>query len=282
MEPLIASPQVASPLSASLVPLLRRLADQADAAATNAAELLPAGEDPLPEAERAAWRRVLTGFAKSEGFEEWVMAPTAAGLAASGLNDSEVLRFFRLQGEDELRHEGLFRTYLTRHFGAAATPPAMADRLVYDGFLRAFVNRSARKPLRLLLPLLVFEKTGTLYLRRLLAGVSPDKPRLRALIEAIFRDEARHVAGVGATCRALVALDPPGAVERLVLKAVCRVVVMDMDRKAWWKPGLHEHMKTLGVDADAMNADNERVYSEICALLNQREADTDDARYVAG
>ena len=269
---------------ATLAPLLARLSDQAEAAAQAAATLLPEGLDPLPDAQRAAWRRVLNGFARSEGFEEWVMAPTAAGLVGSGFGDPEVLRFFKLQGEDELRHERLFRAYLETHFGDRAPEQTVAHRVIYDGFMKALVTRSARKPLRLLLPLLVFEKTGTLYLRRLLAGAGKDLPRLHALVQAIFRDEARHVAGVGATCRALIAADPPGRLERAALRGICRVVVMDMDRKAWWKPGLQDHMRVLGVDADAMNADNERVYAELCALIDGRSPDdeADERRYAAG
>ncbi len=274
--PLIAAPP------ATLPPLLARLSDQAEAAAAAATSLLPDGRDPIPEAQRAAWRRVLNGFAKSEGFEEWVMAPTASGLAAAGFGDPEVLRFFRLQGEDELRHERLFRSYLATQFGDAVPETTVAHRLVYDGFMKALVTRSARQPLRLLLPLLVFEKTGTLYLRRLLAGAGQDLPRLHALVQAIFRDEARHVAGVGATCRALVAIAPPGRVERAALRGICRIVIMDMDRKAWWKPGLAAHMQALGVDADAMNADNERVYAEVCTLIDGRgRDDADEHRYAA-
>ena len=274
-------PPTATP-PASLSPLLARLSEQAEASAAAAATLLPDGLDPLPDAQRAAWRRVLNGFAKSEGFEEWVMAPTASGLAAAGFGDPEVLRFFRLQGEDELRHERLFRTYIEAHFGDKAPEKSLADRLIYDGFMKALITRSARQPLRLLLPLLVFEKTGTLYLRRLLAGAGQDLPRLHALVQAIFRDEARHVAGVGATCRAVVAVDPPGRLERAALRGICRVVVMDMDRKAWWKPGIEAHMQALGVAADAMNADNERVYEEICRLIDGRDRDdADEHRYAA-
>ena len=265
----------------SLGPLLDRLSDQAEAAASAQADLLPEGTDGMPEVERAAWRRVLMGFAKSEGFEEWVMAPTAEGLASCGFGDPAVLRFFRLQGEDELRHERLFRTYLARHFGEVVSDTGVGHRIVYDGFLKSVVTRSARKPLRLLLPLLVFEKTGTLYLRRLLASAGADKPRLNALVGAIFRDEARHVAGVGATCRALVAVDPPGRLERAVLRGVCRLVVMDMDRKAWWKPGLEAHVRALGVDPEAMNADNERIYREVCRVIDGAGVEADDAGYAA-
>lgn len=275
-------PPIAAP-PATLAPLLARLSDQAEAAAAAQADLLAEGADPIPADQVAAWRRVLNGFAKSEGFEEWVMAPTAKGLAACGFGDPEVLRFFRLQGEDELRHEKLFRGYLAAQFGDRAPETTVAHRLVYDGFMTALITRSARRPLRLLLPLLVFEKTGTLYLRRLLAGAGKELPRLHALVNAIFRDEARHVAGVGATCRALVAADPPGRLERAALRGICRVVIMDMDRKAWWKPGLQDHMRALGVDADAMNADNERVYAEICAMIDGHDrAEADEHRYAAG
>lgn len=275
-------PPTAAP-PATLLPLLARLSDQAEAAAAAAASLLPEGRDPIPDAQRTAWRRVLNGFAKSEGFEEWVMAPTASGLVAAGFADPEVLRFFKLQGEDELRHERLFRAYLESQFGDKAPETTVAHRVIYDGFMMALVTRSARRPLRLLLPLLMFEKTGTLYLRRLLAGAGQDLPRLHALVQAIFRDEARHVAGVGATCRALVAIEAPGRAERAALRGICRIVVMDMDRKAWWKPGVEAHMRALGVDADAMNADNERVYEEVCALIEGRgRDDADEPRYAAG
>ena len=74
----------------SLGPLLDRLSDQAEAAASAQADLLPEGTDGMPEVERAAWRRVLMGFAKSEGFEEWVMAPTAEGLASCGFGDADI------------------------------------------------------------------------------------------------------------------------------------------------------------------------------------------------
>ena len=71
---------------------------------------------------------------------------------------------------------------------------------------------------------------------------------------------------MGLTCRALVALAPPGRGERLLLRALVRLVIWDMDRAAWWKPGLGAHMQAIGLDAIAMRAESEAVARELAAL----------------
>jgi hypothetical protein len=117
---------------------------------------------------------------------------------------------------------------------------------------------------------LTFEKTVSHYLTRLLAGADAGMPRLAAVMKEIRHDEARHVAGVGMTCRALVAQKPPGPAERAIVASVVRLVVWDMDRAAWWKSGLKGHMDALGFDAMAMRRENEQVYQEMIAILDGR------------
>lgn len=246
---------------------LAQLAQQAELAA-GAVPPLADGLDDVPVHQRAAWRRVLVGLAKGEGIEEWVIEPVAKGLAAAGLDEADVLRFFHTQGVDELRHRDLFLAYLDRHFGDGPAPETpLAHQLVYDGLFKLIIQQSAAHPLRLLMPLWVYEKTVSAYLTRLMACAGDELPRLQALMKGIRIDEARHVAGVGLTCRALVAKQQPDPVERAIVTGLCQLVVWDMDRDPWWKPELGGHMRALGLDAAAMRRDNEAVLEEIKAML---------------
>lgn len=245
-----------------LLPTLAQLAAQAEATDYGLAD----AHDALPEAQRAAWRRILAGLAKGEGLEEWIIAPVARGLAAAGLDEAEVTRFFATQGVDELRHRDLFLAYLARHYADAPPTPILAHKLLYDGLFRLIIAQSERRPLRLLLPLLAYEKCVSAYLTRLIA-CAEGLPTLTTAMKAIRQDEARHVAGVGLTCRALVARKPPGRLERALLRGLVRLVIWDMDRAAWWKPGLAAHMGAVGLDAAAMRAENEAVARELFALV---------------
>lgn len=254
---------------AELPPILASLAEQAEAVAKGHPGL-PEGHDAIPNGQKAAWRRVLVGLAKGEGIEEWVIEPVARGLGRAGLDAAPVLRFFATQGVDELRHRDLFLAYLDRHWPAEPVPQLASHKLVYDGLFRFVIRQSEAHPLRLLLPLLTYEKTVSHYLTRLMAVADAGMPRLAAVMKEIRQDEARHVAGVGMTCRALVAKQPPGAAERAVLAALVRLVVWDMDRAAWWKSGLAAHMDALGLDALAMRRENELVYQEMIAIVEGR------------
>ena len=89
-------------------------------------------------------------------------------------------------------------------------------------------------------------------------------------MKSIRVDEARHVAGVGMTCKALVAAKQPDPLERALVTGLCQLVVWDMDRAPWWKPELGLYMKDLGLDADAMRRDNEAVLDEVKAILEGR------------
>jgi hypothetical protein len=249
---------------------LAQLADQAEAVCANPPGLAD-GLDAVPAHQREAWKRVLVGLAKGEGIEEWVIEPVAKGLAKAGLDEADVLRFFETQGADELRHRDLFLAYIARHFEpAAASEPLWIHQVVYDGLFKAIIQQSEANPLRLLLPLWVYEKTVSGYLTRLMACAGDDLPRLGALMKSIRIDEARHVAGVGLTCKALVAAQKPDIIERGLVMALCQLVVWDMDRAPWWKPELAGHMKALGLDADAMRRDNEAVLTEVAAILEGR------------
>lgn len=252
-----------------LTPTLAALALQAEAVAANA-PALPDGCDEVPEHQKAAWKRVLVGLAKGEGIEEWVIEPVAKGLAAAGLDEAEVLRFFTTQGVDELRHRDLFLAYIDRHFAGPAPAPLFVHQVLYDGLFKLVIQQSELHPLRLLLPLWVYERTVSGYLTRLMACTGPGMPRLQAVMKGIRVDEARHVAGVGLTCKALVAARKPDAVERTLVTALCQLVVWDMDRDPWWKPELGGCMRDLGLDAAAMRRDNEAVMHEVVAILEGR------------
>jgi hypothetical protein len=252
-----------------LAPTLGSLAEQAEAVAAGAPTLAD-GLDEVPASQRAAWQRVLVGLAKGEGIEEWVIDPVAQGLASAGLDSAEVLRFFHTQGVDELRHRDLFLAYLDRHFDERAETPLLAHQLVYDGLFKLIIQQSTQHPLRLLLPLWVYERTVSGYLSRLLALAPDSMPRLQAAMKGIRVDEARHVAGVGLTCRALIAKQRPDPLERALVTALCQLVVWDMDRAPWWKPELGAHMQALGLDAEAMRRDNEAVLDEVKAMLEGR------------
>lgn len=260
-------PAYASP--ADLSPALASLAEQAVTVARDHAGM-PEGHDAIPESQKAAWRRVLLGLAKGEGIEEWVIEPVARGLSRAGLDAEPVLKFFETQGVDELRHRDLFLAYLDRHWPGEGVPEIASHKLVYDGLFKVIIRQSEEHPLRLLLPLLTFEKTVSHYLTRLMACADAGMPRLAAVMKEIRHDEARHVAGVGMTCRALVAQKPPSAAERALVASLVRLVVWDMDRAAWWKSGLKGHMLALNLDAIAMRRENELVYQEMIAILEGR------------
>jgi hypothetical protein len=248
---------------------LAPLAEQSEALGSLAAEP-PAGQDDIPDGQRDAWRRVLAGLAKGEGIEEWVVEPIARGISAAGLGNAEAERFLRAQGVDEHRHEGLLLAYLKRHWGELPAKPLLAHRVLYDGLFKAVIKQSERHPLRLLLPLWIYEKTVSAYLTRLMPCAGQAMPLLASMMKGIRVDEARHVAGVGILCRALVERQAPGTFERFMILALCRLVVWDMDRAAWWKPGLRGFMHDIGLDADAMRRENEATLLEARALLNGR------------
>lgn len=251
--------------AADLPAFLAKLSDQSDLAAAAPAPAI--ARDAIPPPQLAAWQRVVRSFAKSEGFEECVMAPTAAGLAAVGFDDPQILRFFKSQGEDELRHRDFFYAYMDENFAGDRKASSLATQLLYDLGFKAVVRGSAAKPLRLLMPLLVIEKTVTLYVRRLQDCAGPEMACLMQVLRTVMKDEARHVAGVGATCKALVAANAPSPAEQRVLARICALVVADMDRTAWWKPGLAKQMASLGLDAAAMNRDNALVMAEMRAII---------------
>ncbi|MDB5100021.1 MAG: hypothetical protein JWM80_4442 [Cyanobacteria bacterium RYN_339] len=255
-------------LLAELAPSLSRLADQADAVAA-AYVGPPAGQDAIPEHQRAAWFRVLASFAKAETLEEEFLAPALASAQTSGLGHPDVLRFFKSQAHDEERHLGMLRAYMDAHYGSSTTQTGWLTTMLYDRVMGTFSRRGQRQPLMLLLPIYMLEKIGTIYLNRLArCAAEAGCEQLQGMLQEIHRDEARHVAGIGAACRALRAGQGLGWVDRTILAAIARLLVLDMDRTAWWKRGLRAHMAALNLDGPAMNRDVEAIYHEIMALLD--------------
>jgi hypothetical protein len=120
------------------------------------------------------------------------------------------------------------------------------------------------------MPLLAYEKTVSAYVSRLTTLADPGMGRLVQVFKAVRIDEARHVAGVGMTCRALVERQKPDPFERAIVSTLCKLVIADMDRGAWWKPGLQSHMDALGLDTEAFRVDCEGVMRELDALLEGR------------
>jgi rubrerythrin len=253
---------------AALAPTLARLADQADAVAAAYQGPAPA-RDEIPAHQRAAWFRVLASFAKAETLEEEFLAPALASAEASGLGHPDVLRFFRGQAHDEERHLAMLRAYMEAHYGSSTTRTGWLTATLYDHVMGTFSRRGRKQPLMLLLPIYMLEKIGTIYLSRLArCAAEAGCPALQALLQDIHRDEARHVAGIGAACRALREAYPLGRLDRAILVAIARLLVLDMDRTAWWKRGLRAHMAAIALDGPAMNRDVEAVYHEIRALLD--------------
>ncbi|MBC7544100.1 MAG: ferritin-like domain-containing protein [Candidatus Sericytochromatia bacterium] len=251
---------------------LSKLAKQGESAAAKAVDL-PPGVDEIPESQRPAWRRILIGAIHGEGLEQWAIGPMLDGLVHVGLDDESVRRFFKTQGDDELRHRDLFTAYLHRHYKATDGAPKLAHRILYDGILKPLARTGARKPLRVLLPLLTFERAaGTLYMNRLIQCTAGKRmPVMNKLLRSIRQDEARHVAGVGMTCRALIERQPPKPGERALLIGIVKLVIADMDRKAWWKPGLQRHMESIGLDVNAMNKDNATVFAELLRIIHGQD-----------
>jgi hypothetical protein len=250
---------------------LSRLAEQGEAIHARQVTL-PDGMDEIPAEQRAAWRRVLIGAVNGEGLEERAIGPMLEGLKHAGFDDEAVQRFFTTQGWDELRHRDLFAAYLKRHYSDTDGAPTWGHRLIYDTLFPYLVRTGKRKPLRILLPLLTFERAaGTLYMGRLIAASEGHMPLMNELLKMIRQDEARHVAGVGMTVRALIERHPPDPLERRLLTFAVRAVIADMDRKAWWKPELQAHMRAIGLDSDAMNRDNWEVYAEMKRIIAGRE-----------
>jgi hypothetical protein len=262
-------------MSVAVLPRLQgallRLAEQGEAA--DAANVpLPDGKDEIPPEQRAAWRNIISGFAAGEGMEEMAIGPMLDGLRHVGFDDEAVIRFFTTQGKDELRHRDLFQAYIDRHFPEVDPSRHLTRRFLYDGLFPRLVASAKRRPLRMLMPLLAFERSGgTLYVSRLIELVEGKLPVMAGMLKAIRQDEARHVAGVGMTARALIEAQPPGPLERRFLNGAVALVIADMDRQAWWKPGLRARMAAIGMDAQAMNRDNAVVHAEMKRIIAGRE-----------
>lgn len=246
--------------------LLGPLAAQAEGLQAPA---LPAQPDPLPEAQVAAWRRVVASFALTEANEGRALAPVAQGLASAGLAFPEVLAFFDGQGRDEHRHAEAFAAYHQHAFGVRpGKPSSAASAWVFEQLIALAERTAATRPLRVLLPLLVLERATVAYVGQL-RRAAQGQPGLLALLDAVMKDEARHVAGVGFACQALAAAQPPSRMERLVLAAMTKAIALDMKRQAWWKPSLKGHMAALGVDVVAVDAAINRSYREAMALVDR-------------
>lgn len=225
----------------------------------------------LPADRLAAWTRVLTGCAACEGMEEWIMQPVPRALAARGHGTPETLAFFEAQGADELRHAAYLTRYVEQHLRGEARRPSLLQRLayggLYEGVFRPVISALAAEPLYILLPLLAYERSGTAYMTRLARAADPELPGLAALLASIRTDEARHIVGVRVVCARLIAESPPGPLKRAALRGLLKLVVADMRREAWWKPGLMAHMAALGFDVPAYHAELDRISEELEAML---------------
>lgn len=224
----------------------------------------------LSEEKRASLQRILSSVATTEGLESTLMEPM---LAAKSGSDPQAYDYLASHAADERRHYALLCGYLKATFGYIKSKRTFADQVLYD---RVFPRISAvfrSKPLYGFALLYCYERFSITFYSKLRAQAQANGAQnLTSILQAIEKDELRHVAGMDHLMVAEVRKQGGlGILDRQVVRAILRIMLLDVDMRPW---ALHNrevrrHIESLGIDPAAFTAAAIQMKDETLARLEE-------------
>ena len=141
-----------------------------------------------------SWIRVLSSVAKTESVEAVVIRP----LVKAYRKNRVIQDYLKAHGQDEERHGALLERYLKNSFDfTRPLKPTASDRLIYQGLLPRVAESFTRRPIYGIALLHCYEKFAVhLYTEMKREAEKDDSHSLLKLIQAIEKDELRHIAGM--------------------------------------------------------------------------------------
>jgi hypothetical protein len=221
----------------------------------------------LAAGKRDGWARFLSSIATTESIEDSLIQPLFKAFSGDAATEA----YLETHAADERRHFGLITGYVKRSFDFVKTRRSLMDRIVYDTILPRIAFLGERRPLFFVGILRFYEAFSLDFYKTLRRLAERDRlPVLLQLIQAIEKDELRHLAGLEALGRALRARQgAPSRAELLVVRGILELLLFDINTRAW---ALHNRrvrrtVLSIGLDPDEMARDARKAAARTIELL---------------
>ena len=225
----------------------------------------------LSPMRQAAWRRVLSSIATTEGLEESLMQPLMLAYKQPGEDHTEISEYLESHAVDERRHHAMLCGYLKQTFGYVKKSRTWSDRVIYDRVLPLMAQAFRYRPLYGFALLDTYENFATEFYAPLRTQAQADGAQnILSLLQAIEKDELRHVAGMEYLLdRELARQGGLRRGDRAAIATLLNVLVLDVDFSPW---ALHNreiraHLCELGVPPEGVTATARRMRDHTLARL---------------
>lgn len=201
-----------------------------------------------------SWIRVLSSVAKTESIEAVVIRPLSEGYKKNPVIQDYLLA----HGQDEERHGALLERYLKNSFNfKRSAKPTLSDRLIYQGLLPRIAEGFSKRPLYGIALLHCYEKFAVNLYTEIKREAGKDGAlELLKLIQAIEKDELRHIAGMEILLKLEVKRNRKNVRTAQVITALSLGVVLldvNMSSFAFHNRELRARLNSLGISPEFVN-----------------------------
>ena len=209
----------------------------------------------LSPEKREAWAQFLSSIATTESIEHTIIAP----IAKSYEDQEEVSVYLKSHAQDEQRHYVMIRDYVSSSFHYVKSRRTGSDVMVYDTLLPQIARVGTIKPLYFLAMLHFYEAFSVHFYKSLKRVAEADKlPGLVALIQAIEKDELRHLAGLeGLVLLHHAKKGQPGVLDLLAMRVLLGLLLIDIKTAPWafFNRKVRRNVTCIGLIPETMDHD---------------------------
>ena len=225
--------------------------------------------DALPRAKFEAYKKLLSSIATVEGIEHVMVHPVAHYFRAN----EPVYAYLESHARDENLHSELFQGYVRHCFRYEKKKRSLTDRIIYDRALPQLAKIARHRPVAFALGVSFLEKYAShIYVDVKRSAERDGLPGLTRLLEAVEKDERRHMVGIEAVIDELMRSGKIDRVDRVTARVILGLFLVDVSQSPYaiYNRHVRMNMLALGIDPDFIDGRGRHYAREALAILDER------------
>ncbi|WP_158998273.1 hypothetical protein [Pigmentibacter ruber] len=197
------------------------------------------------------WKKLIASIATTEGIEDLIIS----NIMLAFIDNEKKFNFLKSQKLDESIHTNKLINYNLQTFKYKKEQKSIADKIIYDFFLKMFAKLFPRKPIYGLILLQFFEIYGVQFYKKLSNTAKKfNLFEFEKLINLISEDEERHISGISIIISDELKKNSLSFFDIILIKFIISICVFDinMNKNAFHNKAVRKNILALGMNPNEL------------------------------